>query len=123
MYSTTLMDHFGNPRNAGVLKEYSVRGVSGDPNAGPFMVFYLDIRKRKIRDVSFQTYGCAAAIAAGSYLTELVKGKSLEEAAAIDAQTIKAGLGGLPLGKEHCASTAVSALRDALDKAKDGVTS
>ena len=120
MYSATLMDHFGNPRNVGVLDRYTVRGVSGNPNAGPFMVLYLDIHRKRIRNVSYQTYGCAAAIAAGSYLTEIVKGKSLEEAAGVDAVAIKNGLGGLPLGKEHCASTAISALRHALDQVSAG---
>lgn len=118
MYSQTLMDHFGNPRNSGQLEKYSVRGVSGDPNSGPFMVLYLDVQKSRIRAVSFQTYGCAAAIAAGSLLTELVKGRTLDEASTLDAKSIKAGLGGIPLGKEHCADTAISALRNALSQVK-----
>lgn len=119
MYSPIVMDHFGNPRNVGVLASFTHKGVSGNPNAGPFVVLYLDIEEGIIRNVSYQTYGCAAAIAAGSYLTELIRGRSVEESKGIEWVDIQRGLGGLPLGKEHCAQTAVSALRQAL--APEGV--
>ena len=113
MYSATVMDHFGNPRNVGVLPSFTHKGISGDPNAGPFVVLYLDIKDGIIRNVSYQTYGCAAAIAAGSYLTELIKGRSVDESKSIEWSDIQRGLGGLPLGKEHCAQIAVAALRSA----------
>ena len=119
MYSATVMDHFGNPRNVGVLPSCTHKGVSGDPNAGPFVVLYLEIHEGIVRNVSYQTYGCAAAIAAGSYLTELIKGRSVEESKRVEWEEIQRGLGGLPLGKEHCAQSAVSALRNAL--APEGV--
>jgi nitrogen fixation NifU-like protein len=117
MYSPTVMDHFGNPRNSGRPVRNNVTGVAGTPEAGPFMVLYLDVEGDYIREVGFQTYGCAPAIAAGSLLTEMIKGRGVEEASAINSKRLMEELGGLPLGKEHCAEIAISALADALRKA------
>ena len=114
MYSEIVMDHFQNPRNVGKPGEFNARGVSGNPDAGPFMVLYLDIEGEGIRGAAFQTYGCGPAIAAGSLLTEMVKGRSVAEARSITSHVLLDRLGGLPLGKTHCADLAVSALRDAL---------
>ena len=85
------------------------------------MVLYLDVRDRRILHAGFQTYGCAAAIAAGSLLTELILGRTIEDLAKLDAPTLRLGLGGLPLGKEHCADIAISALGDALRNLANGV--
>jgi len=117
MYSPTVMDHFEHPRNGGKPPNFNTKGVAGNPSAGPYMVLYLDIRKDRIEGVGFQTYGCPSAIAAGSLMTEMIKGKSRMEAAAIDSPGLIESLGGLPLGKRHCADLAVSALRDALGQA------
>src|SRR5579883_908706 len=114
MYSAKLMDHFQNPRNAGKPERYSVKGVAGDPRSGPFMILYLDLQGPYIRDAKFQTYGCAPAIAAGSLLTELVKGRTISQTAPIDAAFITEHLGGLPLGKEICANLAATALGSAI---------
>ena len=117
MYSATLMDHFERPRNGGKPEVFNAKGVSGDPSAGPFMVLYLNVQGGRIAGVGFQTYGCGPAVAAGSLLTELVKGKSLLEASAITAPILTTGLGGLPLGKGHCADIAIDALNRALSEA------
>lgn len=120
MYSETVMDHFGNPRNVGVLDPCTAKGVAGDPSAGPFMVLYLKVEGGLITSARFQTYGCAAAIAAGSYLTERLRGKLVDVARAVDAELLLEGLGGLPLGKRHCADIAITALRDALCRVAEG---
>lgn len=114
MYSPIVLDHFGNPRNVGPLARYQARGVAGTPEAGPFMILYLDIQEGRIVNAAFQTYGCGPAIASGSMLTELIKGKSVDEARSLDSSALLHSLGGLPLGKEHCAAIAISALSDAL---------
>jgi NifU-like protein involved in Fe-S cluster formation len=115
MYSDTIMDHFHNPRNAGKLPTCNAKGVAGDPSAGPFMIFYLEIHSRIVKQASFETYGCPPAIAAGSYLTEFVKGKSIEELSLMDSQKLSELLGGIPLGKEHCPQIAVAGLKAALN--------
>lgn len=120
MYSEIVLDHFGNPRNAGVPPRFNAKGVAGNPDAGPFLVLYLDIREARIAAAGFQTYGCGAAIAAGSLLTELVLGRTVAEAARLDAAELQRRLGGLPLGKEHCAAIAITALADALKEAGGG---
>lgn len=117
MFSPTVMDHFERPRNVGVPKEFTAKGLSGDPSAGPYMIFYLLVLDGVIRDVGFQTYGCGPAIAAGSLLSELVKGLSLEDASRIDSPLLLERLGGLPLGKRHCADIAIAALADGIRKA------
>lgn len=117
MYSKTVLDHFEHPRNAGKPQEFNVTGISGDPNAGPFMVLYLNVVHRVIASTGFQTFGCGPAIAAGSVLTELVKGKTVEDASGIDTAFLLAQLGGLPLGKGHCAQIAIEALNRALNEA------
>lgn len=120
MYSPVVMDHFGNPRNVGVLEPCSAKGVAGNPDSGPFMIIYLKLDRDRIAEVRFQTNGCAAAIAAGSYLTESLRGKSIEVARVVDAEILLDGLGGLPLGKRHCAQTAIAALQDALRRLGGG---
>ena len=115
MYSDTIMDHFLNPRNVGRLATCNAPGVAGDPNAGPFMKLYLEIHSGVAERATFETYGCPPAIAAGSYLTEYVKGKSVEELATLEPGKLTDLLGGIPLGKEHCPQIAIGALRAALE--------
>lgn len=113
-YSPIVMDHFGNPRNIGKPPVYNASGTAGNPHGGLFLVVYLNVVEGMIQNAAFQTYGCAAAIAAGSLLTEMIKGKSVQEASRFEAPVLREKLGGLPLGKEQCADLAVSALKNAL---------
>lgn len=114
MYSQTVLEHFGNPLNVGPPVGTNAVGVSGDPNAGPFMRVFLVIQDGIIREAGFETYGCVASIAAGSVLTSWLPGRSALDAGSITAGQLLEGLGGLPLGRESCASTAISALGYAL---------
>lgn len=118
MYSEIAMDHFRNPRNGGCLKAYNGRGIAGHPNSGPYMIVYLKVENNVVQEASFQTFGCPAAVAAGSALTEYLLGKETTRARLVTRDTILGLLGGLPLGKEHCADIASSALAAALDDYK-----
>ncbi len=117
-YSDVVRDHFFHPRNVGALQEPDGVGTEGTPGGGPFMVMHVKLDSGRIADISFQTYGCAASIASCSLLTEMVRGKSIEEALAVTPEMLTEALGGLPLGKEDCPGMAVSALRKALSTAK-----
>ncbi len=114
-YSQTVRDHFFNPRNAGALGNADAVGTEGTPGGGPFMEIYVKLSAGRLEDIAFKTFGCAASIASCSVLTEMVKGKTVQEALAVTAEDLSALLGGLPLGKEHCPGMAVSALRKALE--------
>ena len=114
-YSQTVREHFFHPRNAGALGNADAVGTEGTPGGGPFMEIYVKLHEERVVDISFQTFGCAASIASCSVLTEMVKGKTVQEALAVTAEDLEALLGGLPLGKEHCPGMAVSALRKALE--------
>jgi len=113
-YSSTALKHFTNPNNVGRLDDASAVGQAGSPGQGNFMVVYLRVASGRVTKATFQTYGCPAAIASGSITTELVTGRTLEEAAQVTAQTILDALGGLPLGRAHCADLAAMALGQAL---------
>jgi nitrogen fixation protein NifU and related proteins len=119
MYSSTVLDHFGNPRNIGRPNETTAIGLSGVPDAGPFMRIFLAIENSFILKSGFETYGCVASIAAGSVMTTWLVGKSVGEARSLTQKQLVDMLGGLPLGKEHCAGTAVSALASALERSSD----
>jgi len=114
-YSTTVLEHFARPRNAGQLPSANAQGQAGIPGQGNYMVFFLRIEDDRVAEASFETFGCPGSIASGSILTELVTGSSLEEALSMDPQVILTALGGLPPGREQCADLAVAALRKALD--------
>jgi nitrogen fixation NifU-like protein len=114
-YSPTILDHFSNPRNVGELLDADAVGTAGTPGRGNYLVLYLKLAEGCITDCGFLTYGCPPAIAAGSVLTELLKGMPTEQARNISAADIEAALGGLPLGKKHCAALAAEALKGALD--------
>ena len=114
MYSPVVLDHFGNPRNVGDPGGLRIVGLSGDPNAGPFMRIFLVVRDGLIQRACFETYGCIAAIAAGSLVTEWIAGMPVAEASLITTRELLNKLGGLPLGKENCAALAVEALGKAL---------
>ena len=116
MYSATVLDHFARPRNVGVLEDASAVGHGGIPGRGNYLVLYLRIERARISEARFQTYGCPAAIASGSILTELVTGRTVAEVGAFEEEYLTEKLGGLPLGREHCAQLAVTALRAALEQ-------
>ena len=114
MYSPTVMEHFGNPRNVGKPSGEFVTGLAGKIEEGPFMVLYIGVEDSRIARVGFQTYGCGPTIASGSLLTELIKGRRCDEALAITPEQLIEQLGGLPLGKRHCAEIAIAALANGL---------
>jgi nitrogen fixation NifU-like protein len=120
MYSDKVLDHFKNPRNMGEMKDADAVGEYGNPVCGDLMFIYIKVDKRDgkaiIADISFQTFGCAAAIATSSMITELAKGKTLEEAKTINRDDIANSLGGLPPQKLHCSNLAADALHDAIKK-------
>lgn len=114
MYSEKVLDHFKNPRNQGILEDADAVGQEGNPVCGDIMKIYLKVENNIIKDIKFETLGCAAAIAVSSDLTELVKGKTLEEALALTKDDIVKDLGGLPAVKVHCSMLGVDALRTAI---------
>lgn len=115
MYSDTVMDHFRNPRNVGKPEGRAVKGEAGNPNAGVFMVLFLVLEGELIQEAGFQTYGCCPAIAAGSLLTEMVKGSLKQEVWKITPDMLRSRMGDLPLGKRSCADLAIEALHNALN--------
>jgi len=117
------MDHFSNPRNVGELEDASGTGMVGNPACGDIMKLTIKIENDKITDVKFKTFGCGAAIATSSMVTELVKGKDLSEADKISNQTVADALDGLPPVKMHCSNLAADALHAAIEdykKKKEG---
>ncbi len=113
-YSEKVMDHFTNPRNVGEITDASGIGTVGNPVCGDVMKMYLKIENNIIVDVKFKTFGCGAAVATSSMVTEMVKGKSITEALTITNKAVAQALGGLPAIKMHCSVLAEEALRSAL---------
>lgn len=114
MYNEKVVDHFNNPRNVGELADADAIGENGSFKCGDTMKIYLKVKDSIIEDVKFQTYGCGAAIASSSMLTEMVKGKTIDEALQISNQDVADELGGLPPVKLHCSNLAADALHDAI---------
>ncbi len=114
MYSEKVRRHFMEPHNAGALEGATHTGTEGKAGEGNYMVLHLKVESGRIVRATFQTYGCVGAIAAGCELTDMVAGMSVEEALSMTPEDVLQALGGLPLGKEHCAALAVGALRNAL---------
>jgi nitrogen fixation NifU-like protein len=117
-YSDKVMDHFMHPRNMGEIEEASGVGEVGNPACGDVMRLYLKIEDGKIIDAKFKTFGCGAAIASSSMTTELIKGKSIDEALKLSNEAVSEALGGLPPAKQHCSVLAEDALRAALEDYK-----
>jgi nitrogen fixation NifU-like protein len=119
MYSKEVMDHFMNPRNVGEIKDASGVGEKGNPTCGDIMKMYIKVgkqgEKEVIEDIKFQTFGCGAAVATSSMITEMVMGKTLDEAEKITNQKVAEALGGLPSIKMHCSNLAADALHDAIE--------
>lgn len=114
-YSDTVMDHFKNPRNVGEIKDADGVGGVGNPTCGDMMTVYINVKGNKIDEIKFKTFGCAAAIATSSMITELAKGKTLDEAKNITRANVVDELGGLPPIKMHCSNLAADALKKAID--------
>jgi nitrogen fixation NifU-like protein len=115
MYSETVMDHFNNPRNAGVIEDADGIGEVGNPVCGDMMTFYIKVKDNRLEDVKFQTFGCVAAIAVSSMVSEMAKGKKLEEAEKITNKLVAETLGGLPPNKMHCSNLGAEALTIAIE--------
>ena len=115
MYSEQVMEHFRNPRNVGEIENPDGIGHVGNPVCGDIMELYIKVNGGVIVDAKFKTFGCGAAIATSSMVTELVKGKSLGEALKISNRAVAEALGGLPPIKMHCSVLAEEALKSAID--------
>ena len=115
MYSKKVMEHFLNPRNMGVIEDADGIGTAGNPVCGDTMTIYIKVKNGRIMDIKFQTFGCAAAIATSSMITELAKGKTLEEAEKITRDDVADALEGLPPIKMHCSNLAADALKAAIE--------
>src|SRR4030043_12206 len=115
LYSEKAMEHFKNPRNVGEIENPDGIGHVGDPVCGDIMELYIKVNDSTITDAKFKTFGCGAAIATSSMVTELVKGKSIEEALKISNRAVAEALGGLPPIKLHCSVLAEEALKSAID--------
>ncbi len=110
MYTETVMDHFSNPRHAGVIEDADGVGEVGNPVCGDMMTFYIKVKDGNLVDVKFQTFGCVAAIAVSDIVSEMAQGKNLEEAQKITRQVVAEALGGLPPNKMHCSNLGAEAL-------------
>lgn len=115
LYSDKVMDHFRNPRNLGTLENADGIGEVGNAKCGDIMKIYLKIDEGIISDVRFETFGCASAIASSSMATELIKGKSIDEALSLTNQAVTEALEGLPAQKIHCSVLAEQAIKKALE--------
>lgn len=114
MYSQKVMEHFRNPRNVGEIKDADGIGKVGNPVCGDLMWIYIKVKDNKLEDVKFKTFGCGAAIATSSMITELAKGKTIEEALKITRQDVADALDGLPPIKMHCSNLAADGLKAAI---------
>jgi nitrogen fixation NifU-like protein len=114
MYSEKVMDHFMNPRNVGEIKDADGIGEEGNPVCGDMMTFYIKVKDNRLEDVKFQTFGCGAAVAVSSMVSEMAKGKTLEEAVKITPSLVAQELEGLPKNKYHCSNLGAQALRKAI---------
>ena len=118
MYSKKVMEHFLNPRNMGKIDDPDGVGTAGNPICGDTMTIYIKVKNNRIVDIKFQTFGCAAAIATSSMITELAKGKTIEEAEKITRDDVADALEGLPPIKMHCSNLAADTLKAAIEDYK-----
>jgi len=114
-YSEKVLEHFNNPRNMGEIENADGVGKVGNPVCGDIMNLYINVEDNRIIDAKFKTFGCGAAIATSSMVTEMVKGKTIEEALKISNRAVAEALDGLPPIKMHCSVLAEEALRSAID--------
>ena len=124
VYSEKVMEHFMNPRNVGEIEDADGTGEEGNPVCGDMMTFYIKVKDDRLEDVKFKTFGCGAAIAVSSMVSEMAKGKTLEEAMKITPRSVADELEGLPKNKFHCSNLGAQALnkaiQDYLSKKKKG---
>ena len=118
-YSAKVMEHFQNPRNVGEIENPDGVGEIGNPVCGDIMKLYIRVKDDRVVDAKFKTFGCGAAIATSSIITELVKNKTLEEAEKISRQSVAEALDGLPANKMHCSNLAADALHKAIEDYKN----
>lgn len=114
LYTETVMDHFTHPRNVGEIPDADGVGEVGNAKCGDIMKMYLKIKDDRIEDVKFETFGCGSAIASSSMATELIKGKTIEEAMAVTNKQVVDALGGLPAYKLHCSVLAEESIKAAV---------
>ncbi|MGM0366666.1 MAG: Fe-S cluster assembly scaffold protein NifU [Actinomycetota bacterium] len=114
-YSKKVMDHFMSPRNVGEIKDADGIGEVGNPTCGDMMTFYIKVKDDKLEDIKFKTFGCGAAIAVSSMVSEIAMGKTLDEAFKITNKDVAKELGGLPKNKMHCSNLGADALRKAIE--------
>jgi len=115
IYSEKVMDHFMNPRNVGEIENPDGIGEEGNPVCGDMMTFYIKVDNDRLSDVKFKTFGCGAAIAVSSMVSEMAKGKTIEEARKITPALVAKELEGLPKNKYHCSNLGAQALNKAID--------
>jgi nitrogen fixation NifU-like protein len=122
LYTKEVMRHFKKPHNYGKIKDADGIGKVGNPTCGDVMWLYIKVKNDKIIQIKFETFGCVAAIATSSVITDLIKGKTIKEALKLEKDDIVKSLGGLPLIKYHCSILAVDALRSAIRDYKNKLT-
>lgn len=115
MYSEKVMEHFSNPRNIGEIENANGVGEVGNPVCGDMMSFYIKVKNDKIADIKFKTFGCVAAIAVSSMVSEMAMGKTLDEAKKITKKSVAESLDGLPKEKMHCSNLGADALAKAIE--------
>jgi nitrogen fixation NifU-like protein len=115
MYSDKLMEHFRSPKNMGKMENPDGVGKVGNPVCGDVMYLYIKVKDNRVADIKWETFGCAAAIGTSSIITELAKGRTLEEAEKITKQDVADALGGLPPIKMHCSVLSTDALKEAIE--------
>jgi nitrogen fixation NifU-like protein len=115
MYTQKVMEHFKNPRNMGEIPDADGIGTVGNPVCGDLMTIYIKVKDGRLEDIKFKTFGCGSAIATSSMITELAKGKTLEEGLKITRGNVADELGGLPPVKMHCSNLAADALHAAIE--------
>jgi nitrogen fixation NifU-like protein len=114
-YSEKVMDHFMNPRNVGEIEDANGIGEVGNPRCGDIMKMYIKVKDNKIEDIKFLTFGCGAAVATSSMVTEMIKGKTLDKALEITNKQVAEALDGLPPIKMHCSNLAEQAVKKAIE--------
>ncbi|MDN5293071.1 MAG: nitrogen fixation protein NifU [Eubacteriales bacterium] len=115
MYNEKVMEHFQNPRNVGEIENPDGVGEVGNPTCGDIMRIYIKVEDNVIKDIKFKTFGCGAAVATSSMVTEMVKGKTIDEALKVTNKAVAEALGGLPPQKMHCSNLAADALHKAIE--------
>ncbi len=118
IYSEKIMEHIGNPQNAGEIEDANGVGIAGDPFQGGIITIYLSVKNGRLKDVKFKTFGCGAAIAVSSVISVMAKGKTIKEAMAITSNLVADELGGLPQEKMHCSGLGADALHRAIEDYK-----